>query len=115
MPNERSSFSVRAYDAAIEKAAARQQSFRLYIAGNTPTSIRAVRNAKRLCDAHFPGHYRLMVVDIHQRPELAKSDHILATPTLVRSRPSPARRLIGDLSDETRFCANLGIPNQCRR
>ena len=100
---------MRAYRAAVQKQAGARQSFRLYIAGNTATSIRAVRNAKRLCDAHFPGHYRLMVVDIHQRPDLAKSDHILATPTFVRARPSPSRRIIGDLSDQARFCASFGV------
>ena len=112
MSKGRAPTSAQAYRAAIKKQARARQWFRLYIAGNTATSIRAVRNVKRLCDTHFPGHYRLMVVDIHQRPDLAESDHILATPTLVRSRPSPSRRLIGDLSDEARFCASLGVAHQ---
>jgi circadian clock protein KaiB len=83
--------------------------FHLYVAGNTPCSLRALRNFKRLGDAHLHGIYRLEVIDIHQRPDLATAAQIVAVPTLVRSRPSPSRRIIGDLSDSARFCASLGL------
>ena len=100
--------------AEFQKAAERRahpvrQLFQLYIAGNTPCSLRALGNLKRLCNAHLRGRYRLEVIDVHQRPELAKAAQIVALPTLVRSRPSPLTRIIGDLSDEARFCANLGL------
>jgi circadian clock protein KaiB len=86
-----------------------RQLLRLYVAGNTPCSLRALGNLKRLCNTHLPGGYRLEVIDVHQHPELAKAAQIVALPTLVRSRPSPLRRIIGDFSDEGRFCSSLGL------
>ena len=82
---------------------------RLFVAGNSPCSLRALQNLTRLCDTHLGDDYRLEVIDVHENPELAKANQIVAVPTLVRSLPGPSRKLIGDLSDEARFCAGLEI------
>ena len=83
--------------------------FHLYITGATPNSTRAVRNIKEICELHLKGRYELLIMDIYQQPELAKQEQIIAAPTLVKKRPLPARRLIGDLSDRARVLAALGL------
>ena len=72
---------------------------RLYVTGATPGSTRAIQQVRRVCDEHLAGRYDLEVIDIYQLPALAKSDQIIATPTLVKVLPAPLRRLIGDLSN----------------
>lgn len=73
--------------------------FRLYVAGQTPKSLKAVENLKRMCEEHLPGRYKIEVIDLHKNPRLAKEDQIVALPTLVRKLPDPLRRVIGDLSN----------------
>ena len=82
---------------------------RLYVAGTTARSARAVATARRLLESRLPGRYMLAVVDIYQDPEAARVHQIVAVPTLIRLRPLPLRRLIGDLSDEARVLAALGL------
>jgi circadian clock protein KaiB len=82
----------------------------LYITGATPNSTRAVRNLKDICEHYLPGRYELTIVDIYQQPELAKSEQIIAAPTLVRKQPLPVRRLVGDLSNRERVLAALDLP-----
>ena len=72
---------------------------RLYVAGTSERSTRAIRNAKQICEEHLLGRYQLEVIDIFQQPALARDDQILAVPTLIRRLPPPPRRFIGDLSD----------------
>jgi circadian clock protein KaiB len=83
--------------------------FRLYVAGQSPKSLRALANLKELCEAHLAGHYEIEIVDLVENPTLAKSDDILAVPTLVRRLPEPLLRVIGDLSDTERVLANLRL------
>lgn len=73
---------------------------RLYIAGTSARSTRAIQNARKLCDEHLAGRYQLEVIDIFQQPALAKDHQILAVPTLIRALPVPLRRFIGDLSQQ---------------
>ncbi|MBA3500408.1 MAG: hypothetical protein H0T65_08545 [Deltaproteobacteria bacterium] len=73
---------------------------RLYIAGTSVRSTRAIQNARKLCDEHLAGRYQLEVIDIFQQPALAKDHQILAVPTLIRALPVPLRRFIGDLSQQ---------------
>ncbi len=73
---------------------------RLYIAGMSVRSTRAIQNARKICDEHLPGRYQLEVIDILQQPALAKDHQILAVPTLIRALPIPLRRFIGDLSQQ---------------
>ena len=82
---------------------------RLYIAGQTPRSLAAVSNLKRLCEEHLQGRYNIEVVDLVQHPQLAAGDEILAIPTLVRKLPQPIRRIVGDLRDVDRALVGLQI------
>jgi circadian clock protein KaiB len=90
-------------------APAEPYALRLYVTGATPRSGRAVANIKAICEEHLPGHYVLEVVDLYQQPQLAHGDHVLATPTLVKKRPLPLRRLVGDFSDEERVLHGLDL------
>lgn len=82
---------------------------RLYVAGDSPKSRAALTNLQRLCDTHLKGKYRIEVIDLKTRPELAKADQILALPTLVRKIPEPMKRLIGDLSNADRALVALEL------
>ena len=72
--------------------------FHLYVAGSKPRSVAAFKNLQKLCDEHFPGHYRITVTDLRRNPEAARTADIAALPTLIRRLPEPMRRIIGDLS-----------------
>lgn len=82
---------------------------RLYVAGMTPTSIRAFENLKKLCEEHLHGAYRIQVVDLLERPTLARGDQIIAVPTLVRRLPTPVKKIIGDLSNTERVLVGLDL------
>ena len=82
---------------------------RLYIAGNTPKSITALKNLKKYCEEHLKGQYKIEVVDLLIHPQLAAGDQILAIPTLVRKVPVPIRKIIGDLSNEEKVLVGLNI------
>lgn len=82
---------------------------KLYVAGQTPKSIAAVANLKKLCDEHLAGRYRVEVIDLVKNPQLARSDQILAIPTLVRRLPEPVRKIIGDLSNQERVLVGLDV------
>jgi len=82
---------------------------RLYVAGQTPKSIRAFANLKALCEGHLKGHYQIEVIDLMEHPQLARGDQIVAIPTLVRKLPQPVRKIIGDLSSTTRVLVGLDL------
>jgi circadian clock protein KaiB len=82
---------------------------RLYVAGQTPKSLAAMNNLRRVLDEHMPGAYRIEVIDLLANPRLAKEDQIVAIPTLVRKLPSPVRKIIGDLSDTDRTLVGLQL------
>ena len=86
---------------------------RLYITGMTKRSARAIDNLQTFCEKHLAGHYELQVIDVYQQPELARTEQIVAVPTLIKKLPLPLRRLIGDMSDEERVLVGLDIlPHQ---
>lgn len=85
---------------------------RLYIAGQTPKSLTALANLKRICEQHMDGDYRIDVVDLMANPQLAATDQILAIPTLVRKLPEPMRKIIGDLSSTQRVLIALELSEQ---
>jgi circadian clock protein KaiB len=89
--------------------AAERWDLRLYVAGQSPKSLAAMQNLKRICDEHLPGRYSIEVIDLMKNPRLAKDDEIVAIPTLVRKLPEPLRRIIGDLSDEERALVGLQL------
>lgn len=82
---------------------------RLYVAGQTPKSIRAFANLRRICDEHLAGRYRIEVIDLLEDPQLGRGDQILALPTLVRRLPAPIKKIIGDLSNTERVLVGLDI------
>jgi circadian clock protein KaiB len=82
---------------------------RLYTAGQTPRSLAALDNLKRICEEHLSGRYSIEVVDLLKNPRLAKDDQIVAIPTLVRQLPPPLRKIIGDLSDTERALVGLQL------
>ena len=82
---------------------------RLYVAGQTPKSLNAFANLKRICEEQLKGYYTIEVIDLIQKPQLAANDQILAIPTLIRKLPEPIRRIIGDLSDTERVLVGLAL------
>ena len=82
---------------------------RLYIAGQTPKSVAAFRNLKKLCEEHLSGRYKIEVIDLMEHPQLAAGDQIVAIPTLVVKLPQPVRKIIGDLSDTDRVLVGLAL------
>ena len=82
---------------------------RLYVAGMTPTSVRAFDNLKRICETHLQGVYTIQVIDLVQQPALASGDQIIAVPTLVRHLPTPVKKIIGDLSNTERVLVGLDL------
>ena len=82
---------------------------RLYVAGNTPKSMTALKNLKKYCEEHLQGQYKIEVIDLLLHPQLAEGDQIFAVPTLVRKVPVPIRKIIGDLSNEEKVLVGLNI------
>jgi circadian clock protein KaiB len=82
---------------------------RLYVAGQTPNSIAAFNNLKRICETHLKGEYRIEVIDLLVNPKLARGDQIVAVPSLVRKLPQPVKRIIGNLSSEERVLVGLDL------
>lgn len=83
---------------------------RLYVAGRTQKSVAAFGNLQRICDKHLKGKYSIEVIDLLRNPALARSDQIVAIPTLVRKLPPPKKKIIGDLSNPERVLIGLDIP-----
>jgi circadian clock protein KaiB len=88
---------------------------RLYTAGQTPKSLAAVRNLKKVCEEHLPGRYEIEIVDLLANPRLAKDHQIVAIPTLVRKLPNPIRKIIGDLSDTEKALVGLELRQKTDR
>jgi circadian clock protein KaiB len=84
-------------------------SLRLYTAGQSPKSLRALQNLKKICEEHLEGRYHIQVIDLLKNPELARGDQIFAIPTLVRQLPVPIRQILGDLSNVERALVGLDL------
>ena len=82
---------------------------RLYVAGQSPKSLAAFANLKRICEEHLPGRYTIEVIDLLEQPQLAAGDQIVAIPTLVRKLPEPMRRIIGDLSNTEKALVGMEL------
>lgn len=100
--------STKAFEQAA-KPKRTQVVLRLYIAGSSDRSLRAIQNAKEICEEYLAGTYELDVIDIFKQPKLAKDDQILAVPTLIKKLPAPLRRFIGDLSDRDVVLVGLDL------
>jgi circadian clock protein KaiB len=93
----------------VQAEAPKQWQLRLYVAGQTPKSVTAFANLKRICDEYLAGEFDIEVIDLIENPRLAKDDQIVAIPTLVRKLPQPIRKIIGDLSDMERTLVGLQL------
>jgi circadian clock protein KaiB len=82
---------------------------RLYVAGQSPRSVRAIENLRLFCDEHLAGRFTVEVIDLTVNPTLARGDEIIAVPTLVRKLPEPIRKIIGDLSDTEKVLVGLQL------
>lgn len=85
---------------------------KLYVAGNTPNSVRALKTLKDILEQDFQGIYALKVIDVIQNPQLAEEDKIMATPTLAKVLPPPVRTIVGDLSDRQKVLTGLDLLSQ---
>ena len=94
------------------KAKTKEYILRLYVAGTSAKSIRAVANIKEICESSLKNRYDLEVIDIYQRPTLLKGEQIIAAPTLVKELPLPLRKFIGDMSDTQRILVGLDVRNK---
>ena len=97
------------FDQSIQKKTKEKYVLRLYVAGLTPRSQTAIKNIKKICEEHLNGRYDLEVIDVYQKPVLAKGEQIIAAPTLIKRLPLPLRRFIGDLSDSDRILLGLDL------
>jgi len=99
--------------AAFEKSHAEERAqiyeLRLYVAGMTARSVRAIASAKAICEEHLHGRYHLQVIDIYQSPRLLVGQQIIAVPTLIKELPGPLRRIIGDLSNRESVLIGLDL------
>jgi circadian clock protein KaiB len=91
------------------KVAKKTYELRLYVAGQTPKSLAAFANLKKICEEHLAGQYHIEVIDLLKQPQLASGDQILAIPTLVRKLPAPIKKIIGDLSNTERVLVGLDV------
>ena len=100
---------VNSLDLGEDEAHVGQWELRLYVAGQTPKSITAFNNLKKVCEEHLAGKYKIEVIDLIKNPQLAQGDQIVAIPTLVRKLPAPVRKIIGDLSNTERVLVGLQL------
>ena len=94
---------------ATDMAAEERFLLRLYVAGQTPMALTAFANLRKICETHLAGRYEIEVIDLLERPQLARGDEIVAVPALVRKLPEPIKKLIGDLSDTERVLVGLQL------
>lgn len=106
---EDSQDATRDFEKAAEKNREEEYVLRLYVAGMSPRSVRAIENIRRICEESLKGRYKLDVVDVYQQPEYAKKEQLLAAPTLIKKLPLPLRRLIGDMSNKERILIGLDL------
>ena len=106
--------TARAFEKALATRSDGKYVLRLYVAGATDRSRRAVLRARQLCESELDGNFELEVIDVYQQPILARNGQIVATPTLVREVPRPVRRLIGNLSNTTGLFVGLDLDTKAK-
>ena len=109
MKTTKATSATAAFEQSLARRGRARYELRLYVAGMTPRSARALANIKEICEQHMKGHYHLQVIDLYQQPMLAEGHQIVAVPTLIKKLPPPLRRLIGDLSDLERTLIGLDL------
>jgi circadian clock protein KaiB len=101
-------------EAALEDRAQEKYILRLYVAGMTPNSLRAIDNLKKICEEHLIGRYELEVIDLYQQPVLAIGEQIIAAPTLIKKLPLPLRKVIGDMTNVDRVLVGLDLRSKAK-
>lgn len=102
-------FSTDDFEKSVNNTHGDKFVLRLYVTGSTPQSIRAIENIQKICEENLQGNYNLEVINLYENPELAKTEQIIAAPTLVKQLPLPLRRIIGDLSNSDKVLVGLGL------
>jgi circadian clock protein KaiB len=110
----KTSRATRAFEKSLAAHSAGKYVLRLYVAGATDRSQRAVQRARQLCETEFNGNFDLEVIDVYQQPIMARDGQIIATPTLVREFPRPVRRFIGNLSNTSGLFVGLDLEKKCK-
>lgn len=100
---------LREFEKLANRPVSEHYILKLYIAGLSPKSRKAIANIKEICETNMKGKYELQVIDLYQNPKLAQGEQIVAAPTLVKKLPLPLRKIIGDMSDEDRVLVGLDL------
>jgi len=109
MTTQKSAPATEAFEESLHTGEKPRYILRLYVAGVTPRSAKAIRNIKKICEEHLRGGYDLQVIDVYQHPTLAEGEQIIAAPTLIKKLPLPLRRFIGDMSDTKKILVGLDL------
>jgi circadian clock protein KaiB len=109
MRKQKTESTEREFLKALAKTDEKKYVLRLYVAGITPKSTKAIENVKKICEEYLAGRYELEVIDVYQQPTLAKGEQIIAAPTLIKKLPLPLRKLIGDMSDTEKFLVGIDL------
>lgn len=107
--NEETAVKLMNAKTGIKHPSNKQWQLRLYVAGQTPKCLTALANLKKICEQNLAGEYVIEIIDLLERPQLARGDQILAIPTLVRTLPAPMHKIIGDLSNTERVLVGLDL------
>ena len=102
------------FERAVAASTRARYVLRLYIAGLTPRSVAAIAAVKRACEEHLLGRYKLEIVNMYDKPTLARSEQIIAAPTLIKKLPLPLRRIIGDMADSRKLLVGLDLRQKDR-
>lgn len=109
MDNDAENDVTNDFEKALEDEKYKRYVLRLFIAGNSVRSALAIENIREICETNLKGRYSLEVIDIYQQPDLARSEQVLAAPTLIKSLPLPLRRIIGDLTSSEQVLVGLNL------
>lgn len=109
MKEDKEKDSIEKFEKSLQATGKEKYVLRLYVTGMTPKSVRAFENIKKICGENLQGRYELEVIDIYQQPEYAKTEQLLAMPTLIKKLPLPVRKLIGDMSNKDRVLVELDL------
>jgi len=100
------------FESLADESSEENYILKLYVAGFSPKSNRAIQNIKEICETHLKGRYELQVIDLYQNPTLAQGEQIIAVPTLVKKLPLPLRKIIGDMSNQEKLLVGLDLRQQ---
>lgn len=114
MPTKKVRDSAQQFEQSLSQPLEIHYVLRLYLAGTTTQSLRAIINVKKFCEEYLKGRYELEVIDLYQQPQLAQGEQIIAAPTLIKKLPLPLRRIIGDMSKTERLLVGLDLQKKTR-